>query len=407
MQLNRRQHLAIVLILFCSLLSVLRLGHGGLSAPEEAAISSRFADYLPIPKFLYQAITSDAERTIRQIRIISAVFSGIALMLTYQIAARVLSLSLSLAAPAILAGILGWNSIARSATPDAMIAASVLAAVLLLLKLPKQSTAIKSFVREISFFGAFALLSFIYPAAYLIGIVSAVFLWQSEKGASGIRAGIAVMSGSLIVIPWVLHHSSSPSLSRTFPDVVEFVLHYPLVLPLPFALWYIIRLRHTNSPSSRSQYSLLLVLLAVVLLIVSLQFGTSYKAVWLPFAVLASLRMLELLFVPQISPRFSWIVVVVLYCSMVFPLFQFTLASGGISLAVTLWTIGITGGVTVAAGLALPLKTVRHWLAYTVLRAGVIIPLFLLLRVAAANLTTVGASSLPLTGKQYSVIATP
>ena len=305
MQLNRRQHLAIVLILFCSLLSVLRLGHGGLSASEEAAISSRFSEYLPVPKLFYQTITSDAERTIRQIRIISAIFSGIALMLTYQIAARVLSLSLSLAAPAILAGILGWNDFARSATPNAMIAASVLAAVWLLLKLPKQLPGIKSFLREIAYFGAFALLSFIYPAAYLLGIVCGVFIWQTEKGASGIRAGVAVVAGSLLVLPWVLQHSEIPSFSFALSNTIEFVLRYPPAIILPSSLWCILRLRHTGSPSNRSKYGVLLVLIAAVLLIAVIQFGNSYQAIWLPFAVLGSLRMLELLFVPQIPLRFG------------------------------------------------------------------------------------------------------
>ncbi|GAB1430335.1 hypothetical protein MASR2M18_11680 [Ignavibacteria bacterium] len=355
MSITARQHTVIALLLFCALAAALNLSGNGISYAEMSAIETRYEMYPPLPRAVYSAITRNYTVSTLQLRFISIAFSGLGLFFSWLLARRVASPSLALAVPAALAGTSFWNMAARSATPDMMMLATIVAVFWLVLPSPSNS-ANKSLQQR---------------GLFILRLLSAVIL-------------------ASVTLPF----RGSGALSDIFREAsaADIYSALPFVACIPFTVWFAVATRENAKSASKNRNALIMLATAVVFAVQSLTVRDNIGIFCLPFAVISGIRIIEAAFSPEVSPRVGAIAVALPYSlaiatviASLFPIAEIMLGIGGIALA--LW------GVVVLAAFLAPREIIRQWLAHAVIAVGVVVPLLLMLRIMAGNIGNTSRNS--------------
>ncbi len=352
MQLTARQHTAFALILCCTLAAALHLGKEPMTAQEINGISTQYSSYPLLEKFLYSTITHKGIDSPIQIRAISILFSAVGLTFSWLIARRIVSSSLALSAPAFLAGSSAWNDLARTALPYMAEIAITLAIVWMVL-LPKECYFNK-------------LQRFAFPIKCIV---------------------LAIL---FFTVPIPLHFSKPIKEFNAINFVFDihsasFLSNYILIASLPFVLWFIIVARNNAKNISKNRNTLILLTISIVLLLLAFVFDGVWKQLWMPFSIIAGIRLFELAFSAEIPPKLGWFAMMLPYSILFNLLIVHLLGSEHIGFG-QIAVIGIIWGMTSFVGFILPNMWLRNWLARATISAGIIIPLILILNIMNFNM---------------------
>lgn len=348
MSITAHQHTVIALLLFSALAAALHLGRSGMSYSESLAVETRYEMYPPFPRAVYSAVARKDTVSTLQLRFISIAFSGFGLFISWLLARRVASPSLALAVPASLAGTSFWNMAARSATPDMMMLATVIAAFWLVL--PSSSKQANKSLRR--------------RGLFILKLLSAV-----------------------IFVSVTLPIFASGALSDIFREAsaTDIYSALPFVACIPFTVWFAVATRENVKAASKNRNALIMLAIAVILAVQSLTVRGSIGIFCLPFAVISGIRIIETAFSPEVSPRVGAIAVALPYSlaiatvtASLFPIAESILGIGSIALA--LW------GTFSLVAFLVSREIIRQWLARAVIAVGVVVPLLLMLRIVAGNI---------------------
>ncbi|MBK9248757.1 MAG: glycosyltransferase family 39 protein [Ignavibacteria bacterium] len=418
MTISTKQHNAIALIIFCALLVFIRLNSALFNEAEsliifKANLLVQFNGWLDLaPYSTFESIYTLPPMSIwltavmskyvgdlpLHLRLVSALFSAMSLVLIYQIARRIVGYQVALLAPALLASTLLWNDFARQVSPEIPAAMFSLVGLWSLCMLHERD----DLTSKIGFAALYGIgISGAFLSSFAAGgitvLISLPFLLSSSRTFLWTFSGILL--GLIAPIAWYSHvlftfsTLYSPfSVLAIWSSAATLLLSQPFVILAVSAPFLIYQLRKSTTNTKISSLPENAVLLWFICLVISTGF-TKYSTILLltPAAILLSLRSFELISSPH-KARIAWILlmelIVTTICSLKTSFADFVLQI--FNGQENILTIIICSAITVLiVSLGLMTPRVRLYiLTSKLLRfSGIVIPVLLILRIVVSNIS--------------------
>ncbi|MDQ1267302.1 MAG: hypothetical protein QG635_2456 [Bacteroidota bacterium] len=360
---NARQHTAIALILFCSVMLFIRLGTGEIQPLLEGANAIRAKAILDTGKFYDQtslslgslktsseppayfwvvsAFFSKTGTTTFGLRIFTVLCSIGCLILMYNLSAKLFSRELSYLSIALLAGSMSWNSVSRFGLAEIPLMFFILLSLWSLYKLFDSKNKSESILWAV-ILGISLCLGLLTKAAIsllpLLFLIFFIIFGKNKKAEIlSIISGIAGFAlASIWYISMLLKYkygflncllSNSPFSGTALKPEGSGFFYYinDLLISNPFILFslaagiFIIvkKIRFKNILDGVDSKPLIFSILSwFILLLISFSFGEANEprltACMMPAAILIAVLFYEKYYVFEPSPRLTWILIVIL-----------------------------------------------------------------------------------------------